>query len=186
MIFGKEIKKRRNDLNLTQKNLATSAGIKRPYLAQIENQGFLPSKEVAEKISSSLNYPALLQIFIEEKEQQRSYSKDSTSINEAVTRGLKALNRDSKSNRDSWSNKEEAVKIGTIVLNCAFGLNENFDYRQAAMEIIHLTNDYDNNSIFLLPIENMLKKLRDKNKILNDESMKVFEDIISKLNKKAP
>lgn len=54
-LFGENLKKTREALGLTQKDLAIEAGVTAASLSAYENQSKSPSLEVAQKISEALN-----------------------------------------------------------------------------------------------------------------------------------
>ena len=54
-VLGKKIRKRRNELDLTQEELADKVGISRVYIGYIEQGRHAPSLEVLEKIAKALN-----------------------------------------------------------------------------------------------------------------------------------
>lgn len=166
---------------MSQQDLADRVGIKRPYLSQIENQKYFPSKEVAEKISSVLGSPELLKTFEKERHQVRGYISKSE-VKKNVGNALKALARSSDENKKSWKDANEAAtSLGLIVFSTAFSLDTKFDCTQAAMDIIHTTQDWDSNKIFFHDVEKLLEDLRDSNQSLQDEAGETIEKILSKL-----
>ncbi len=58
-IFGKRVKDKRLELNLSQEKLANIADIDRTYLPDIENGKRNISLVVAEKIAKALNVPLI-------------------------------------------------------------------------------------------------------------------------------
>lgn len=56
-VLGKTIQKRRNDMNLTQEELADKIGISRAYMGYIEQGRYAPSLEVLEKLAKALRIP---------------------------------------------------------------------------------------------------------------------------------
>ena len=53
-VLGKKIRRRRNELDLTQEELADKVGISRVYAGYIEQGRHTPSLEVLEKIAKTL------------------------------------------------------------------------------------------------------------------------------------
>jgi len=56
-LIGKRIKKRRNELRLTQEELADKLGISRVYMGYLEQGRNAPSLALLQKLSRSLNVP---------------------------------------------------------------------------------------------------------------------------------
>ena len=52
--LGKKIQKRRDEIGLTQEELASKVGISRAYMGYIEQGRYAPSLEVIEKIAREL------------------------------------------------------------------------------------------------------------------------------------
>lgn len=53
-IISKRIKKRRNDLGMTQEDLAEKVGVSRVYIGYVEQSRNTPSLEILEKIAKAL------------------------------------------------------------------------------------------------------------------------------------
>lgn len=53
-IISKRIKKRRNDLGMTQEDLAEKVGVSRVYIGYVEQGRNTPSLEILEKIAKAL------------------------------------------------------------------------------------------------------------------------------------
>jgi len=53
-IISKRIKKRRNDLGMTQEDLAEKVGVSRVYIGYVEQGRNSPSLEILEKIAKAL------------------------------------------------------------------------------------------------------------------------------------
>lgn len=75
--FGKAVRRRRRELDLSQEQLAEQAGLHRTYISNLERGELNPSLETIEKLANALNIsiPALFinySVHIEPKEYKDS------------------------------------------------------------------------------------------------------------------
>ena len=65
--FSECLHSSRKSVPITAENLAKAAGVDRTYISKMENHGWLPTLDVASRLSTILKDPDLLSIFLEVK-----------------------------------------------------------------------------------------------------------------------
>jgi ribosome-binding protein aMBF1 (putative translation factor) len=94
--LGSAIKSQRKKLRLSTVALARQLNMDRTYIHKIENQAFLPSPKIIEKIAKELKLTSLAKLYCAAKndelnkkllEQRKNLAKDKTEIIRKVKRG---------------------------------------------------------------------------------------------------
>ena len=87
--LGNAIKTQRKKLRLSTTALARQLDMNRGYIHKIENQDFLPSPKIIEKIANELKSPSLVKLYFEAKnnalnkrllKQRKNLAKTKTEI----------------------------------------------------------------------------------------------------------
>lgn len=76
--LGSAIKNQRKKLHLSTVALARQLDMNRGYIHKIENQAFLPSPKIIEKISSELKCPSLVKLYFVEKRKTLAKTEAAT------------------------------------------------------------------------------------------------------------
>jgi len=66
--LGEAIRRQRKKAGMSIEELAKKTKIHRTYISKIENQGFIPSDKLLERIVKELNASSLVKIYLSEKQ----------------------------------------------------------------------------------------------------------------------
>ncbi len=86
--FGLLVRESRKVKKLTAERLATMVGVDRTYLSKIEQHNYLPSSEIAHKISTALKMPVIYDCYMLDKHPKAAHFFDALSESKTFSRRI--------------------------------------------------------------------------------------------------